>query len=114
MAVAKVLLPSLSLFALYAIFYYADINGLRALGEQYVASKTLPGTNEPLRTIYTGIEPIDHLLTTLTAFFWPTTDGSNPTLFLHSVAFSGTFGSAWVLITLEAWRQGNAWTIAAL
>ncbi|KAB8258589.1 hypothetical protein BDV32DRAFT_151213 [Aspergillus pseudonomiae] len=113
MAVAKVLLPSLSLFALYAIFYYADINGLRALGEQCVASKTLPGTNEPLRTIYTGIEPIDHLLTTLTAFFWPTTDGSNPTLFLHSVAFSGTFGSAWVLITLEAWRQGNAWTIAA-
>ncbi|KAF7626420.1 hypothetical protein F9C07_12398 [Aspergillus flavus] len=113
MAIAKVLLPSLSLFVFYAIFYYADINGLRALGEQYIASGTLPGTNEPIRTIYTGIEPIDHLLTTLTAFFWPTTDGSHPSLLLHSIAFSGTFGSAWVLITLEAWRKGNAWTIAA-
>lgn len=114
MALAKVLLPSLSLFVFYAIFYYADINGLRALGEQYIASGALPGTNEPLRTIYTGVEPIDRLLTTLTAFFWPTTDGSNPSLLLHSIAFSGTFGSAWVLITLEAWRKGNAWTIAAL
>ncbi|KAE8396174.1 hypothetical protein BDV23DRAFT_193037 [Aspergillus alliaceus] len=110
---AKVILPFLSLFVFYAIFYFADINGLRNLGDQAIASKTLPGTNFPLRTVYTGVEPIDHLLTTLTTFFWPTTDYSHPSLFLHSISFSGTFGSAWILISLEAWRKGNAWTIAA-
>ncbi|KAF7585091.1 hypothetical protein BBP40_000361 [Aspergillus hancockii] len=111
---AKLILPALSLSVFYTIFYYADINGLRALGDQSIASKTLPGTNDPLRTVYTGLEPVDHLLTTLTTFFWPTTDGSHPALLLHSIAFSGTFGSAWILVSLEAWRQGNAWTIAAL
>lgn len=111
---AKLILPLLSVFALYAIFYFAEINGLHRLALEAIASKTLPGTKEPLRTVYTGIEPVDDLLAGLTVFFWPATDGSNPTLTLHSVAFSGAFGAAWTLVTLESWRRGNAWTIAAL
>lgn len=89
-------------------------NGLNHLAQGAITAKTLPGTNEPLRTIYTGIEPVDNVLAALTTFFWPATDGSNPTLTLHSIAFSGTFGAAWTLVTLESWRRGNAWTVAAL
>lgn len=110
---AKLVLPLLSVFALYAIFYFAEINGLNHLAQGAITAKTLPGTNEPLRTIYTGIEPVDNVLAALTTFFWPATDGSNPTLTLHSIAFSGTFGAAWTLVTLESWRRGNAWTVAA-
>jgi hypothetical protein len=111
---AKLVLPLLSVFALYAIFYFAEINGLNHLAQEAITAKTLPGTNEPLRTVYTGIAPVDNVLAALTTFFWPATDGSNPTLTLHSIAFSGTFGAAWTLVTLESWRRGNAWTIAAL
>jgi hypothetical protein len=111
---AKLLLLALSLSVFYFIFYYADINGLRAMGDAAVAAKKLPGTSYELRTHYTGLPHVDKLLTTLTIFFWPTTDGSHPALFVHSVAFSGTFAAAWVLVTLETWRVGNAWTLAGL
>ncbi|GLB06479.1 hypothetical protein AtubIFM57258_001787 [Aspergillus tubingensis] len=110
---AKLILPALSLFTLYAIWYYADANGLLELARQSIERKTLPGSDAPLRTVYTGLPRLDHLLTTLTTFFWPTTDGSHPALTLHTLGFAGTFGSAWILITLESWRQGNAWTLAA-
>ncbi|KAE8152327.1 hypothetical protein BDV25DRAFT_138016 [Aspergillus avenaceus] len=108
----KLLLPALSLSVLYTIFHYAQTNNLAELAKASIEAKHLPGTDIPLRTTYTGIEPVDHLLTILTVFFWPTTDGSNPSLLLHSIAFSGTFGSAWVLVTLEAWRRGNRGSIA--
>ncbi|KAF7126248.1 hypothetical protein CNMCM5793_002743 [Aspergillus hiratsukae] len=110
---ARLVLPLLSVFALYAIFYFAEINGLNRLAFEAISAKTLPGTNEPLRIVYTGIARVDEVLAALTIFFWPATDGSNPTLTLHSVAFSGTFGAAWTLVTLESWRRGNVWTIAA-
>lgn len=111
---AKVFLPLLSVFALYAIFYFAEINGLHRLALEAIASRKLPGTNEPLRTVYTGVEPIDEVLAGLITFFWPATDGSSPAMTLHSIAFSGTFGAAWMLVTMESWRRGNAWTVAAL
>ncbi|KAF9895326.1 hypothetical protein FE257_000230 [Aspergillus nanangensis] len=111
--VAKLILPLLSLSVFYAIFYYADANGLVKLAEQSAEAKTLPDFDAPLRTVYTGVEQIDHLLTVLTTFFWPSTDGSTPELTLHSIGFSGTFGSAWMLVCLEAYRRGNAWGLAA-
>lgn len=111
---AKLVLPCLSISVFYAIFYYAKINGLQALAEACIASRTLPGSDEPLRTVYTGVGKLDEVLTTLTTFFWPLTDGSRPGLLLHSVAFAGSFGSAWILISMESWRRGNAGTVAAL
>lgn len=110
----KLVLLLLSVSTLYAAFYFAQINGSHDLALQSVTSKALPGRDDPLRTFYTGIEPVDRLLTVLTVFFWPMTDGSTPTLTLHSLGFAGTFGSAWMLLTVESWRKGNAWTIAAL
>ncbi|UNI21307.1 hypothetical protein JDV02_007308 [Purpureocillium takamizusanense] len=112
---AKLLLPLLSASVFYAIFYFATVNGLRGLADQSIASGTLPGTDKwPLRTVYTGIGKVDELLTILTTFFWPVTDGAHPALLLHSIAFSGTFCSAWVLVTLESWRKGNNGTILAI
>ncbi|KAK8925505.1 Epoxide hydrolase aurD [Metarhizium anisopliae] len=110
---AKLLLALLSLSVFYFIFYFADANGLRALGDAAQHAQTLPGLDVPLRTRYTGLAPLDQLLTTLTVFFWPVGDGSQPALTLHSVAFSGTFASAWILVTLESWRTGSAGTAAA-
>lgn len=110
----KIVLPLLSVTTLYAAFYFAYINGLHGLALKSIESRTLPGRSDPLRTVYTEVPLIDRLLTALTVFFWPAADGSNPTLTLHSVGFAGTFGSAWILLTLESWRRGNAWTIVAL
>ena len=111
---AKIVLPLLSISVFYAIFYLAIANGLRSLADDAIASRTLPETELALRTVYTGVKKLDEVLTILTTFFWPVAAATHPGLLLHSIAFSGTFCSAWVLITLEAWRQGNVRTIAAL
>ncbi|KAJ5752581.1 hypothetical protein N7520_009498 [Penicillium odoratum] len=109
----RVILFSLSAFVFYAIFYFSHVNGLNELSLKAIASGKLPGLDEPLRTVYTGVEPIDRLLTVLTTFFYPALDGQSSTLLLHSIGFSGTFGAAWTLVVLESWRRGNAGTIAA-
>lgn len=109
----RVILFSLSAFVFYAIFYFSQVNGLHELSLKSVASGKLPGLDEPLRTVYTGVEPVDRLLTVLTTFFYPVLDGQSSTLLLHSIGFSGTFGAAWTLVVLESWRKGNAGTIAA-
>jgi hypothetical protein len=53
----KYVLFSLSAFVFYAIFYFAKVNGLDALGHKTIESGRLPGLDEPLRTFYTGVEP---------------------------------------------------------
>ncbi|KAJ5841147.1 hypothetical protein N7534_010977 [Penicillium rubens] len=103
----------LSALVFYAIFYFSYINGLDALARRSIESGKLPSFDAPLRTVYTGIKEVDHVLTLLTTFFYPALDGNNPGLLLHGVGFSGTFGATWTLIVLESWRKGNAGTIAA-
>ncbi|KAJ6784647.1 hypothetical protein PWT90_03210 [Aphanocladium album] len=55
---------------------------------------------------------LDELLSKLVIFFWPVASFLHPALFLHSLAFSGTFAAGWTLVTLETWRNGNAWTLS--
>lgn len=111
----SLLFPLLSAYAGYAIFAFSQQNGTFDLVEEVISKNPMLGSSgEPLRTTYVGIEPIDHLLTTLTTFFWPVVDGLNPSLLLHSVTFVGAFGSAWVLIVLESWRAGNSGKIFSL
>lgn len=115
MALTRHVLTLFSLFALYAIFYFAETNGLNKLAQDSVDAGVLPGSAaETLRTVYTGIEPLDRLVTLLGTFFWSVVDGQNVTLTLHGVAFSGAFGAAWVLVVLESFREGNSGTVAAL
>ncbi|KJZ72436.1 hypothetical protein HIM_08105 [Hirsutella minnesotensis 3608] len=110
---AKIILPLLSVSVYYFIWQPASQNGLFELINKSASSQTLPGTDQPLRTVYTGLDSVDRALTPLTVFFWAVIDGSHPALFLHTVAFAGTFCSAWVLVTLESWRHGNKRTIVA-
>ncbi|KAL4813850.1 hypothetical protein BDW67DRAFT_192625 [Aspergillus spinulosporus] len=109
----KLILPLLSALVFYTIFYLFETNGASKLVKESVATGKLPGSDAALRKVYTGIVPLDELLEILVVFFWPTTDGSNLSLLVHTIGFSGTFGSAWVLVTLESWRRGNAWKIVA-
>ncbi|KAJ5724404.1 hypothetical protein N7493_006132 [Penicillium malachiteum] len=109
----RFILFSLSASVFYMIWYFSHASGLHDLAQEAVASGKLPGLDEPLRTVYTGVEPIDKLLTVLTVFFYPAMDGQDSTLLLHSIGFSGTFAAAWTLVVLESWRKGNSGTIAA-
>ncbi|KAL4998912.1 hypothetical protein BDV10DRAFT_62454 [Aspergillus recurvatus] len=109
----KLILPLLSALVFYTIFYLFEVNGASKLVKESIATGKLPASDASLRKIYTGIAPLDELLTVLVVFFWPATDGSNLSLLVHTLGFSGTFGSAWVLVTLESWRRGNAWKIVA-
>ena len=118
MALARTTLLALHLFGVYAIFYFAWKNGLKEKADYFIEAQILPGTADALskghamRVVYTGITPIDKLLLTMGAFFWSVLDGSTPEMLVHSVAASGAFGSAWVLLLLEGWRQGNSGIIS--
>lgn len=98
---AKLILLFLSFSAFYNIFYYASVNGLHGLVDDCIASKKLPETNEPLRTIYTGFSKLDQVLAILTTFFWPIIHGSQPGLMLYMIALSGSFAASWILVTLR-------------
>ena len=112
---AKLLLFLVLISTAYTIFYRSTFaNGLGDRIDNLINAGILADTAEPLRKEYTGIEPFDRILTVLVSFFWSLFDGSHPGLSLHSIAFCGTFGAGWVLISLEAWRRANAWSIAAL
>lgn len=114
MALAKPALLALHLFGIYAIFVFAWQNGSKELVDSFIERQILPDTatalskGHPMRTVYTGVELVDRLLIILGTFFWTALDGSAPELLLHTIIFSGTFGSAWILILLEGWRAGNS------
>lgn len=110
---AKFILPFLSLLAFYTTFYFAEINGTSKLVKDIIAERELPHTLHLIRKQYTGYASVDELLTILVVFFWPITDGSHLPLSIHSISFAGALGSTWILITLEAWRRGNAWKAVA-
>ncbi|ODH40897.1 hypothetical protein ACO22_01496 [Paracoccidioides brasiliensis] len=101
------LLPFTFIFAIYAIAIFGQQNGFLGMLDQNVENGTLPETDERLRTTFTGVHAVDHLLTTLVSFFWPVVDGSSPSLSLHGLNFAGALGALWVLILLESFRPGN-------
>ncbi|CAG8234361.1 unnamed protein product [Penicillium salamii] len=104
----------LSVLVFYANTQFVHNSGIRVLIRDAIVSKTLPGSNNVLKTVFTGIARVDRELMILTSFFYPAADGQNATLLLHIVGFSGSFASAWALVTMEAWRSGNRWKIIAV
>lgn len=110
---APLALLGLALSVPYFIGYLSHANGLLPLVDTIVASGKLPdGT--PIRTHWFGLPNLDRLTTALVAFFWPAAAALHPALLVHSIAFSGTFGATFALMTLESWRSGNAWTLSGL
>jgi hypothetical protein len=79
-----------------------------------VGPRLLPGTKEPLKTVYTKISAVDHQLTILTTLFWEQVDGSNPSASLFCFHFATQAACGWGLLLLETLRYGNRWRIISL
>lgn len=79
-----------------------------------VGPRLLPGTKEPLKTVYTGVPAVDHQLTILTTLFWEQVDGSNPSASLFCFHFATQAACGWGLLLLETLRCGNRWKIISL
>lgn len=110
---APLALLALALSVFYFITYFSFVNGVFDLVDAAWTAEKLPdGT--PLRTHWVGQDKLDELVSKLVAFFWPIVAHWSPALVLHSIAFSGTFAAGWILVTLETWRTGNAWTLSGL
>jgi hypothetical protein len=82
--------------------------------QQTIDSGILLPSGDALRTEYTGISPVDRLLTNLTPFFYPIAEGNAPGLLLHSVNFAGCLGSLWTVVLLESLRSGNKGRLVTL
>jgi len=64
--------------------------------------------------VFTGVAPVDGLLSTLLTFFWPVVDGEHPDLCLTGILFGGQAVAAWTLTMLEGMRRGNSWRVVSL
>lgn len=109
LTVAKSILFTFSATAIYTTWYLFMNNGSSDLmiHVRDVGPRVLPGTNEPLKTSYTGIQWIDYELTVLTLCFWEMVDGSLPSASLLCFHFVGQIAAGWGLFMLEALRSGN-------
>ncbi|KAI1469275.1 uncharacterized protein F4812DRAFT_470295 [Daldinia caldariorum] len=68
----------------------------------------LPGSENAIRTFYTGIGPLDKLVTVGVVIFANVTDGSTPELSLYIFQFCGQYLAMLVMINIESLRAGNA------
>lgn len=102
-----VLLPLLSVAAVYCLWIIAIKNGLfKQLGEVIKHEEPkYPGSEEPLVLQYTKIAAVDHQLATLVAFFAPVVEGAHMPLGLFSLFGLGQFSGVWALLVLESLRK---------
>ena len=102
--------------SIYTTWYLFYNNGTAELMEKVrdVGPRTLPGSNEALKTTYVGIGWIDNQLTLLTLFFWETVDGARPAASLFSFMFAGQGAAAWTILSTEGRRFGNHWKVVSL
>jgi hypothetical protein len=107
--VALLLLPLLSVAAIYCLWIVAGKNGLFKQISELAGQKQpmFPGSESPLMLEYTGVAAIDRHLSTLVIFFGPVVQGGDEALNLFSLFGLGQFGSAWTLLVMESLRRGN-------
>ena len=112
---------SSSLLVLSAAGFYSTLilimnNGTADLMKHFRDSgpQFLPGTQESIKTSYTGVETIDHELGVLTLFFWEMIDGSRPNASLFSFYFGGQLAAGWCILLIEGLRNGNHWRVVSL
>ncbi|KAG8532877.1 uncharacterized protein KY384_002755 [Bacidia gigantensis] len=106
---SKVILPLLSVLGYYLTHYLIAHNGTvdRMVQIRDVGPRLLPGTSEPVRTVYTGIPYIDDQLGILTVIFWEQVDGSRPDASLFAFYFGAQIFPAWGVIMVEGLRKAN-------
>ena len=112
----KIALVFFSAAGYYATWYLLLNNGTtkHMADIRDVGPRLLPGTNEPVKTVYTGIAPIDYQLCVLALFFWENVDGSNPAGSLFCFHFATQVACGWGLLMIEGLRRGNRWRIISL
>ena len=105
-----------SLAGYYAVWHLFINNGTVDLMTQVLESgpRILPGTYEPVKTVYTGIPAIDKQLTILTLVFWEQVDGSSPSNSLFCFHFATQAACGWGLLMIESMRYGNQWRVISL
>ena len=114
--VSKAALAFLSAAAYYATWHILLNNGTTEHMARIrdIGPRLLPGTKEPVRTVYTGIPSIDYQLTVLVLLFWENVDGSFPAGSLFCFHFATQIACGWGLIMIESLRHGNQWAIVSL
>ena len=102
--------------AFYAVWYIFMHNGSTDQLEHVlkVGPRTLPGTQEPIKTVYTGIPAIDKQLTILVMVFWEQVDGSSPSNSLFCFHFAMQTACGWGLLMIESLRRGHRWRMISL
>ena len=110
----KVGLFFLSAAGYYTTWYFLSNNGTANHLAYTRKLQLLPGTEEPVRTVYTGVPAIDDQLTVLTLFFWEIVNGSNPSASLFCFYFATQVACGWGLLVMEGSRHGNRWNLVSL
>ena len=74
----------------------------------------LPGSDIPILTRFTGIGPLDKVLTLAGVMFANITDGSTPQLSLYAFHFAGQLIPVFTVILIEGNRHGNRGNVMSL
>ena len=74
----------------------------------------LPGSKTPILTTFTGIGPLDKVLTLAGVLFANINDGSTPQLSLYAFYFAGQLVSVFTVLFVEGGRRGNGERVVAL
>ncbi|KAF3278756.1 hypothetical protein TWF173_002134 [Orbilia oligospora] len=103
-------------FALFSMYGLAYRNGyLKALLRlKDFGPHLLPGSENPILKTYTGIAPLDKLITIAVVLFANITDGSAPHFSLYGFHFGGQLTSIWTVLMIEGYRFGNRGTPLSL
>jgi hypothetical protein len=64
-------------------------------------------SSHALRTVYTGLRPVDEVLTNLVLFFWNVVDGTYPPIALFALWMAGQIVCVLVVTMLEGYRKVN-------
>lgn len=74
----------------------------------------LPGSDNPILAYFTGIKPLDQVLTLAGVMFANVTDGSAPQLSLYGFYFAGQLVSIFTVMIIEGLRHGNKGGVMSL
>ena len=114
--VALVALSSIYVFGIYSMYglvhrngYYDALIRLRDYGPHL-----LPGSDIPILTRFTGIGPLDKVLTLAGVMFANITDGSTPQLSLYAFQFAGQLVPVFMVTQIEGNRLGNQGNMMSL
>ena len=79
-----------------------------------VGPHVLPGSDIPILTKFTGIRPLDKVLTLAGVMFANVTDGSAPHFSLYGFQFAGQLVAVLTVVTIEGVRSGNQGAVMSL